>query len=168
MVVPGGEIGIPPSEFGRVLCDRAGWQLAWLPPVITNQAIPGLTTTSSTPHTQPQQQHPINPRALTALLLINSSSVVVQYLVLSIRGVGRDFGWRMNVAARGIDPMGSEMLFVNFNQDLTCLSVGTRHGYKIYNCEPFGKYFMKRTAPLPPHASVAACKLLGGVYGLWV
>ena len=40
--------------------------------------------------------------------------------------------------------MGSEILFVNFNQDFTCLSVGTRHGYKIYNCEPFGKYFMKR------------------------
>ena len=40
--------------------------------------------------------------------------------------------------------MGSEMLFVNFNQDFTCLSVGSRHGYKIYNCEPFGKYFMKR------------------------
>jgi hypothetical protein len=60
----------------------------------------------------------------------------------------------MNVAARGIDPMGSEMLFVNFNQDLTCLSVGTRHGYKIYNCEPFGKYFMKRTSSpsLPTNA----------------
>ena len=56
----------------------------------------------------------------------------------------------MNIASRGIDPMGSEMLFVNFNQDLTCLSVGTRHGYKIYNCEPFGKYFMKRSqAPFP-------------------
>ena len=40
--------------------------------------------------------------------------------------------------------MGSEMLFVNFNQDFTCLSVGSRHGYKIYNSEPFGKYFMKR------------------------
>ena len=47
--------------------------------------------------------------------------------------------------------MGSEILFVNFNQDFTCLSVGSRHGYKIYNCEPFGKYFMKRT-PRPPHA----------------
>lgn len=54
----------------------------------------------------------------------------------------------MNLASRGIDPMGSEMLFVNFNQDFTCLSVGSRHGYKIYNCEPFGKYFMKRP-PLP-------------------
>jgi hypothetical protein len=46
--------------------------------------------------------------------------------------------------------MGSEMLFVNFNQDFTCLSVGSRHGYKIYNCEPFGKYFMKRYLPPRP------------------
>lgn len=46
--------------------------------------------------------------------------------------------------------MGSEMLFVNFNQDFTCLSVGSRHGYKIYNCEPFGKYFMKRNPPTIP------------------
>jgi autophagy-related protein 18 len=45
--------------------------------------------------------------------------------------------------------MGSEMLFVNFNQDFTCLSVGSRHGYKIYNCEPFGKYFMKRMSLSP-------------------
>jgi hypothetical protein len=74
----------------------------------------------------------------------------------------------MNVAARGIDPMGSEMLFVNFNQDLTCLSVGTRHGYKIYNCEPFGKYFMKRRVPLSPPHKPRWCKLLVGVYGLWV
>lgn len=60
--------------------------------------------------------------------------------------------------------MGSEMLFVNFNQDLTCLSVGTRHGYKIYNCEPFGKYFMKRTAPSlsSPHKPLQ-WKLLGRV-----
>ncbi|KAK9477080.1 WD40-repeat-containing domain protein [Lipomyces japonicus] len=33
--------------------------------------------------------------------------------------------------------------FVNFNQDFSCISVGTKHGYKIYNCDPFGKCFYK-------------------------
>src|SRR5579859_7398459 len=61
----------------------------------------------------------------------------------------------MNLASRGVDPMGSEMLFVNFNQDFTCLSVGSRHGYKIYNCEPFGKYFMKR---IPSSSYVSSCQ----------
>ncbi|KAJ3333209.1 autophagy protein [Blyttiomyces sp. JEL0837] len=27
--------------------------------------------------------------------------------------------------------------------DSSCISVGTRHGYKIYNCDPFGKFFSK-------------------------
>lgn len=31
--------------------------------------------------------------------------------------------------------------FVNFNQDFSCLSVGSSNGYKIYNCDPFGKCF---------------------------
>ncbi|CAN6664460.1 autophagy-related protein 18 [Trichomonascus vanleenenianus] len=31
--------------------------------------------------------------------------------------------------------------FVNFNQDFSCISVGTKNGYKIYKCEPFGKCF---------------------------
>ena len=62
--------------------------------------------------------------------------------------------------------MGSEMLFVNFNQDFTCLSVGSRHGYKIYNCEPFGKYFMKRFDPvklcsnLAADGAIAICEML--------
>jgi len=64
--------------------------------------------------------------------------------------------------------MGSEMLFVNFNQDFTCLSVGSRHGYKIYNCEPFGKYFMKRSPSNPPRneltwvadGAIAICEML--------
>ncbi|KXS11752.1 WD40 repeat-like protein [Gonapodya prolifera JEL478] len=37
----------------------------------------------------------------------------------------------------------SDILFVNFNQDFSCVSVGTRHGYKIYNCDPFGKCYGK-------------------------
>jgi len=38
-------------------------------------------------------------------------------------------------------PVGNDLLFVDFNQDHTCLSVGTRTGYKMYNCEPFGKCY---------------------------
>jgi hypothetical protein len=34
---------------------------------------------------------------------------------------------------------GSEdVLFVDFNQDASCISVGARNGYRIYNCHPFG------------------------------
>ncbi|OBZ78172.1 Autophagy-related protein 18 [Grifola frondosa] len=33
------------------------------------------------------------------------------------------------------------MLFANFNQDFTCISVGTRKGYSIINCDPFGKVY---------------------------
>lgn len=37
----------------------------------------------------------------------------------------------------------NELLFINFNQDFSCISVGTRSGYKIYNCDPFGKCYSK-------------------------
>ncbi|THH28523.1 hypothetical protein EUX98_g5674 [Antrodiella citrinella] len=33
------------------------------------------------------------------------------------------------------------MLFANFNQDFTCISVGTRKGYSITNVDPFGKVY---------------------------
>ncbi|KIY53486.1 WD40 repeat-like protein [Fistulina hepatica ATCC 64428] len=35
----------------------------------------------------------------------------------------------------------SNMLFVNFNQDFSCISVGTRKGYSITNCDPFGRVY---------------------------
>ncbi|KAG0055950.1 autophagy protein [Gryganskiella cystojenkinii] len=38
---------------------------------------------------------------------------------------------------------GSELLFINFNQDFSCISVGTKNGFKIYNCDPFGKCYSK-------------------------
>ncbi|KYQ89796.1 autophagy protein 18 [Tieghemostelium lacteum] len=31
-----------------------------------------------------------------------------------------------------------DLLFVNFNQDFSCIAVGTVDGYKIFNVEPFG------------------------------
>ncbi|KAJ7061552.1 WD40 repeat-like protein [Mycena amicta] len=35
----------------------------------------------------------------------------------------------------------SGMLFANFNQDYSCVSVGTRGGYSIVNCDPFGRVY---------------------------
>ncbi|KAF9087080.1 autophagy protein [Mortierella sp. AD031] len=44
----------------------------------------------------------------------------------------------MNLSARGGD-----LLFINFNQDFSCISVGTKRGFNIYNCDPFGKCYSK-------------------------
>ncbi|KAF9443266.1 WD40 repeat-like protein [Macrolepiota fuliginosa MF-IS2] len=35
----------------------------------------------------------------------------------------------------------ANMLFANFNQDFSCISVGTRKGYSIINCDPFGRVY---------------------------
>ncbi|KAJ6620219.1 WD40-repeat-containing domain protein [Mycena sp. CBHHK59/15] len=37
--------------------------------------------------------------------------------------------------------MSSGLLFANFNQDYSCVSVGTRKGYSITNCDPFGRVY---------------------------
>ncbi|CAH0481055.1 unnamed protein product [Peronospora belbahrii] len=37
----------------------------------------------------------------------------------------------------------SDLLFLNFNQEASCISVGTCKGFAIYNCEPFGKCFQE-------------------------
>eukprot|EP01135_Chromosphaera_perkinsii_P004176 Nk52_evm83s270 gene=Nk52_evmTU83s270 len=42
-----------------------------------------------------------------------------------------------------IGKRNDEILFVNFNQDFSCISVGTKFGYKMYNCNPFGKCYSK-------------------------
>ncbi|KAF5320604.1 hypothetical protein D9611_013710 [Ephemerocybe angulata] len=33
------------------------------------------------------------------------------------------------------------MLFANFNQDFSCISLGTKRGYSITNCDPFGRVY---------------------------
>ncbi|KAH6906012.1 WD40 repeat-like protein [Coprinopsis sp. MPI-PUGE-AT-0042] len=35
----------------------------------------------------------------------------------------------------------SSMLFANFNQDFSCISIGTKRGYSITNCDPFGRVY---------------------------
>ncbi|KAM0791652.1 autophagy protein [Microbotryomycetes sp. NB124-2] len=46
-------------------------------------------------------------------------------------------------AARGGIKSNPDLLSVNFNQDSTCIATGTRRGYTITNCDPFGKVYGK-------------------------
>ncbi|EPQ53737.1 WD40 repeat-like protein [Gloeophyllum trabeum ATCC 11539] len=39
------------------------------------------------------------------------------------------------------DRHNPNLLFANFNQDFTCISVGTKKGYSITNCDPFGRVY---------------------------
>ncbi|KAG2152636.1 WD40 repeat-like protein [Suillus bovinus] len=39
------------------------------------------------------------------------------------------------------EKLNANMLFANFNQDFSCISVGTRKGYSITNCDPFGRVY---------------------------
>ncbi|KAJ7284675.1 WD40 repeat-like protein [Mycena rebaudengoi] len=39
------------------------------------------------------------------------------------------------------------LLFANFNQDYSCVSVGTRKGYSITNCDPFGRVYTQNDGP---------------------
>ena len=36
-----------------------------------------------------------------------------------------------------------QILYINFNQDFTCISIGTDEGYLIYNVEPIKLIFEK-------------------------
>lgn len=40
-----------------------------------------------------------------------------------------------------------DLLSVSFNQDGSCLSIGTKRGYSIANVEPFGKVYTKSDGP---------------------
>ena len=37
----------------------------------------------------------------------------------------------------------NKILYINFNQDFTCISIGTDEGYLIYNVEPIKLIFEK-------------------------
>ncbi|CAK5266775.1 unnamed protein product [Mycena citricolor] len=41
----------------------------------------------------------------------------------------------------------TEMLFANFNQDFSCVSVGTKGGYSITNCDPYGRVYTQNDGP---------------------
>jgi autophagy-related protein 18 len=56
------------------------------------------------------------------------------------------------------------LLFVDFNQDSSCISLGTRTGYKIYTCDPFGKCYGKRGGGLGI-ASMLFCTSLIALVG---
>ncbi|RLN66967.1 hypothetical protein BBJ29_006910 [Phytophthora kernoviae] len=44
---------------------------------------------------------------------------------------------------RSSESSHTDLLFLSFNQEASCISVGTRQGFGIYNCEPFGKCFQE-------------------------
>jgi autophagy-related protein 18 len=37
--------------------------------------------------------------------------------------------------------MSKKILSVSFNQDASCISVGTQDGYRIFNCDPFHQHY---------------------------
>lgn len=37
----------------------------------------------------------------------------------------------------------NQILYINFNQDFTCISIGTNEGYLIYNVQPLKEIFTK-------------------------
>lgn len=39
--------------------------------------------------------------------------------------------------------MGESLNFISFNQDGSCIAIGTSLGYKIFNCDPFGKCYTR-------------------------
>ncbi|KAI7864975.1 WD40-repeat-containing domain protein [Spinellus fusiger] len=39
------------------------------------------------------------------------------------------------------DKTTNELLFINFNQDFSCISVGLKSGYRIFNCDPYSKCY---------------------------
>ena len=37
----------------------------------------------------------------------------------------------------------NQILYINFNQDFSCISIGTNEGYLIYNVQPLKEIFSK-------------------------
>ena len=40
-----------------------------------------------------------------------------------------------------MDTKDDEMLFINFNQDATCIVIGSENGFRIYNISPLKDNF---------------------------
>ncbi|KAK4514752.1 uncharacterized protein ATC70_002355 [Mucor velutinosus] len=53
---------------------------------------------------------------------------------------------------------------VNFNQDFSCISVGTKSGYRIYNCDPFNKCYSKVDSDIG-HVEMLFCTSLVALVG---
>ena len=54
----------------------------------------------------------------------------------------------MQTTAVGNYKANPSLLCAGFNQDATCISVGSRRGYSITNCDPFGKVYARCEYPL--------------------
>lgn len=52
--------------------------------------------------------------------------------------------YTMNLSG-DMEDASDKILFLNFNQEFSCVSVGTETGYRMYNCDPFGRCYSKCT-----------------------
>ncbi|TEB26283.1 WD40 repeat-like protein [Coprinellus micaceus] len=46
-----------------------------------------------------------------------------------------------------VEKTNANLLFANFNQDFSCISIGTKRGYSITNCDPFGRVYTMNDGP---------------------
>lgn len=59
---------------------------------------------------------------------------------------------------------GAPMNFVTFNQDYTCLAIGTHNGYRIYSCEPFGKIYENKEGDVSVIEMLFSTSLVALIY----
>ncbi|KAL0652742.1 hypothetical protein Bca4012_095433 [Brassica carinata] len=62
--------------------------------------------------------------------------------VYNSQGILHPRGFRSPEPGFG-DSDGAELVSVSWNQDYSCFSSGTSHGFRIYNCEPFKETFRR-------------------------
>jgi len=54
----------------------------------------------------------------------------------------------------------SQLLYVNFNQDYSCLAAGTSKGFAIYNCDPFGLCYERLEEDSGESGGIGMCEML--------